>query len=536
MSNVQYQLYCCGSRGSRPVEGKRFNEFGGFTSCYVLKKGDYALIIDCGTGLYEANSIVLNCTKIDVVLTHIHYDHLMGMLDWASIPARSELTFYGNFEEWFGEKTFEEFFRDPFWPVQPKYELRQCPAEGEKLMLQNDLSVEFYKAPHPDGAKILVIRQQDETEHRMAVMFDCEQSDALPYDILNKSDYIIYDGMYDDKEYPLRQGYGHSTWQEGCRLAERVNCSRLIITHHFPARTDDQLRYMEQLARDMYPQTDFARCGQNWTFPYSGDITDSQPKQAKETKGLRERINDKLTELVLNDDKRARLLSIGCYVILGIVSLFMTAVNIATGKHLLMLSTFVFAIACMLNVMLVTLFSADYKLVQTVFQVEALCLFTFFIVSGTPEGFSALWSLLLPVGGMLLFGKRRTTILSIILLGILIFFFYTAPGRGLLQYQYTESFMLRFPMAFVAFFLTAYFLETIRERTVDELRRLKDNQADIIAVQTSELREKNFDMIRINSKLELTNRLMRENISDEKMNEITKEIEDRDSSNNTIDY
>ena len=50
-----------------------------------------------------------------------------------------------------------------------------------------------------------------------------------------------------------------------------------------------------------------------------------------------------------------------------------------------------------------------------------------------------------------------------------------------------------------------------------------------IAVQTSKLREKNFDMIRINSKLELTNRLMRENISDEKMNEIMKEIEERDA-------
>lgn len=74
----KYQLYCCGSRGSRPVEGKRFNEFGGFTSCYVLKTDDYALIIDCGTGLYEANNIILDCSTIDIVLTHMHYDHILG--------------------------------------------------------------------------------------------------------------------------------------------------------------------------------------------------------------------------------------------------------------------------------------------------------------------------------------------------------------------------------------------------------------------------------------------------------------------------
>ena len=88
------------------------------------------------------------------------------------------------------------------------------------------------------------------------------------------------------------------------------------------------------------------------------------------------------------------------------------------------------------------------------------------------------------------------------------FIFYTPLGRGFLQYRYTDSFMLRFPMAFFAFFLLSFFLETVRERTFKELVKLKENQADIIADQTSELREKNFNMQRINSKLQLRNNIL----------------------------
>ena len=540
MSENSYQLYCCGSRGSRPVEGRRFNEFGGFTSCYVLKKKDYALVIDCGTGLYEANAIVLDCPVIDVVITHMHYDHVLGLLDWEAIPPKSKVTFYSGFDKWYGNKTFEEFFCPPFWPVQPNFTLKNTPAEGS-LKLRDDLSIDFYKADHPNESQLMIIKQKEDDsdpENKIIIMFDCEKSDALPLEDIQNCDYLIYDGMYTDNEYASHKGYGHSTWQEGCRLAARANPQRLIITHHDPNRTDIQLRRFESLARDVYPSTDFARSGQIWSFPANVQTEPKRPerKTISKTKTIIEAINEKLDELVLDDANSKKLMALGSYILLGIVSIFMTIVNILTGKDLLMYSTLVFAVLCGINVVIELKSKGGSQLAQTIFQIEMVVLLTFFIVSGTPEGFSALWSLMLPVAGMLVFGRKRNSILCAIMLGIIVFFFDIPLGRNFLQYNYTETFMMRFPMIFIAFYILALFLDTIRVHTLDELQKLRKSQEKTIADQTSELREQNFGMLRINSKLQLRNKILTQtlgkNLSDDQIRDILKENEPENISEN----
>ena len=531
--NECFRLYCCGSRGSRPVEGKRFNEFGGFTSCYVLKKEDYALIIDCGTGLYEANALILDCSTVDVVLTHMHYDHILGMLDWTAIPKNANVTFYGGFSEWFGDRSFEEFFRNPFWPVQPDFTLKQTPAKGVPLELRKDLFIQFYPAPHPNKSQLMIIHSQDadNNDRRIVIMFDNEESDSLDRDLIRNCDYLIYDGMYTDKEYPERKGFGHSTWQEGCRLACHVNCRKLIVTHHDPDRTDDQLRHFEKLARDIYYPTDFARSGMNWDFPAKENEPAEAPlqEQAKGLARLREFIDRRFTELFVTNIDQQNLICIGAYMILGLVSLFMTVVNIATGQIPLMYSTLIFTLFCGLCILLSLQFKISSRIVQTIFQIGVFLLFAFFIVTGHPEGFSAVWLLMLPVAGMFAFGKKRNSVLCFLIWLFLAFVFYTPLGRDLLQYRYTDSFMLRFPMAFFAFFLLSYFLETVRERTLTELIKLKERQADIIADQTSELREKNFNMQRINSKLQLRNNILSKKIgtdlTDDELRDILEEEE-----------
>ena len=508
----KYELYCCGSRGSRPVEGRKFNEFGGFTSCYVLKKDDYALVIDCGTGLYEAGSLTLDCTTVDVVITHMHYDHILGMLDWTNLTQCSKLNFYGGFDDWFGDQTFKEFFKSPFWPVQPDFNLHQAPECGTRLQLMDDLSVEFFPSDHPDHAQRIVIylTQPDGKENRIAVMFDNEQSTGIPSDILSHCDYIIYDGMYTDDEYPLYKGYGHSTWQEACRLASKVNCKRLIVTHHSPDRNDEDLRHFENLARDIYRDTDFARSGQHWPFPCEapGEAVSASSDEESHFRKVVSQYKEKLMSMVLDREKLSKFVTLGTYTILGLVSLFMTMVNIFTNKRLLMWSTLVFTICCAVDLIIALAFPKLHNVALSMFEVESMALLTFFVVTGTPQGFSAIWSLLLPVGGMIVLGKKRASILSTIMFAILVFFFQTPLGNSYLQYEYTESFMLRFPMAFVAFFAMAFFLETVRERLYLELTNLRDTQTETIANQTSELRSQYFDIVRVNSQLQLRNKAL----------------------------
>ena len=110
-----------GCRGSWPICGPEFAEFGGATSCYILKKGSHALIVDCGTGLYTAGPLLADCTVIDVVLTHVHYDHLIGILNWSVFPRTAQLRFYARFSAWYGTETFAQFMRPPFWPYTPRF-------------------------------------------------------------------------------------------------------------------------------------------------------------------------------------------------------------------------------------------------------------------------------------------------------------------------------------------------------------------------------------------------------------------------------
>ena len=39
------------------------------------------------------------------------------------------------------------------------------------------------------------------------------------------ADVMIYDGMYTDAAYPNHVGWGHSSWQQGCRVADAAGVS-----------------------------------------------------------------------------------------------------------------------------------------------------------------------------------------------------------------------------------------------------------------------------------------------------------------------
>lgn len=260
MNNSKFTLHICGSRGSRPVSGREFEEFGGQTSCYIIKSEDYAMVIDCGTGLYDARDILADCSVIDVFLTHVHYDHILGLLDWTVFPKDARLSFFAAFKNWFGTETLNEFFRAPFWPVQPWLgPLCDIPQGGTPCQLGKGISVESYEAPHPNGATLLHIHVNNK---RICIMFDCEKADGLPEKAVRNCDMLIYDGMYENEDYPSHVGWGHSTWQEGCRLAQNMKPGLLLITHHDPRNTDAVLRQQESKARELYSSVRFARAGE----------------------------------------------------------------------------------------------------------------------------------------------------------------------------------------------------------------------------------------------------------------------------------
>lgn len=253
-----YSLYICGCRGSFPVSGVRFSEYGGETSCYVIKKDDYAVIVDCGTGLKNAVDILSDVKKIDILLTHVHYDHILGLL-MSKLPDIKDIHVYSYFGGWeANSKILENFMEHPYWPIGI-IKTDNIDVELEKeIVLDKDIKAIFYKSDHPDEACVIRVECKDKN---ICFFSDCEDPNKLNPASYDKCDLVFFDGMFDDNDIVDHTGWGHGTWQQGVRFAQTHNINKIIITHHNPEVGDHTLHMREDTARSIYTNASFAKAG-----------------------------------------------------------------------------------------------------------------------------------------------------------------------------------------------------------------------------------------------------------------------------------
>jgi len=258
-----YSLHICGCRGSFPVSGLRFSEYGGETSCYVIKKDDYAVIVDCGTGLKNAVDIISDCKKIDILLTHVHYDHILGFL-MSKFPLDATVRVFGRFGVWSTEtNTLEDFMEHPYWPVEIVNTEKIDVNIGEENILNSDMKASFYPSDHPDQACVIKIVCK---EKKIVFLADCENANLIDPEVSENSEIVFFDGMFDDNDTVDHKGWGHGTWQDGVRFVNSKNIKKLIITHHNPELGDHTLMLKEMQARELAQNVSFAKSGDIYYF------------------------------------------------------------------------------------------------------------------------------------------------------------------------------------------------------------------------------------------------------------------------------
>ena len=182
----------------------------------------------------------------------------------------------------------------------------------------------------------------------------------------------------------------------------------------------------------------------------------------------------KLAAAVVSDNPRRKLSFYLLSAALSLTSLVMTIVNIFTAEYLLMDATLAFCVLCALNIVLLYFTPIPEKAVYLCFGVEAIALILFFFISGIPNGFSAIWICLIPGFALLVFGVRTGSIFSLLALAIPVFLFWIPAGRNLLQFSYTETFMLRFPFVYLSFFVISLLIELVRRETQRQLEAARE--------------------------------------------------------------
>ena len=194
-------------------------------------------------------------------------------------------------------------------------------------------------------------------------------------------------------------------------------------------------------------------------------------------------LQEKFTELkrqLIEEDTRKRIQFLCIFFILAVLSMVMTIINIITKFEYLMWATLIFSFANMINVIFAIAKGRLEKIANFLFSIEIIALFTYFQLIGEPEGFSVLWSAMLPIGGMLLFGRKYGSILCTVEFLIIVFFFWLPFGKDILSktvangFMYSQSFMLRYPVLYISFFAVGLFFETIRTYIQRELALSRD--------------------------------------------------------------
>lgn len=273
VSSGPLQVRFWGTRGSTPISGKAFSEFGGHTPCVEIRCGDRLFIVDAGTGLSvlgETHGDALPL-EIDLLFSHLHLDHVGGLPFFKPAildPKRVVNTYCGILDGQSAEAALARIFSPPTFPIG----LDQLPAHlihhgfkaGETLTFADGTTVPTHPLNHPGGAVGFRFAHGGRS---VCYISDLEHTDPWPDPglaaFVKDADLLIYDGMFSESEYSRCKGWGHSTWQKGVELCQAAGVKTLAIFHLYPGHDDETLRAMEMQMKAVMPSAFMARCGQN---------------------------------------------------------------------------------------------------------------------------------------------------------------------------------------------------------------------------------------------------------------------------------
>lgn len=265
-----------GVRGSIATAGRATAEVGGNTSCVEVRAGEALVILDAGTGLRAlGGALGAGPLRAHLLFSHLHWDHIQGFPFFAPAYAPGNtLTLYAPERCVPGgdvRAAFAAQMRAPHFPVgleAMRAELRfRAVAAGAELRL-GDLAVRAAAARHPNGCLAYrlaaggrsVVYATD-TEHDPGGALDPEL-----LELARGADVLIYDAQYTAAEHAARRGWGHSTAEEGARLAAAAGVGRLVLFHHDPAHDDAAVARIEAATRGLFPATVAAREGLELTL------------------------------------------------------------------------------------------------------------------------------------------------------------------------------------------------------------------------------------------------------------------------------
>jgi phosphoribosyl 1,2-cyclic phosphodiesterase len=252
-----------GTRGSIASAGPETVRYGGNTACAEVEGRDGTIVVlDAGTGVRRVGNTYLAPRRLDILLTHLHMDHIQGLGFFAPLFQRDfEVHVWGPPSTTQNLRTrLTRYLSPPLFPVRlrdvaARLELHDAPMGRFEI---GGLEVTAQTVIHP--GQTLGYRISD-GQSTMAYLPDHEPAlgmNGMPdtadwmsgHDLAEDADLVLHDAQYTADEYEQRIGWGHSRVSDAVDLARMAGARRLVTFHHDPAHNDEMLDAMLGTARE----------------------------------------------------------------------------------------------------------------------------------------------------------------------------------------------------------------------------------------------------------------------------------------------
>lgn len=261
-----------GTRGSCPSPGPSTVRYGGNTTCVEVRSDDgHLIILDAGTGIRELGRTLVAAAagqpiRGDVFFSHAHWDHIQGL------PFFTPAFQAGNHFRLFGApslfRSLEVVLRQQMSPVvfPVRFDALLARMEFREMVEhrheENGIEVRAINVRHPGGALGFRLCPHSAPERSVVFIPDNEldkfgdHADDAPtreelVQFARGARVLIHDAMYTGAEYMDHRGWGHSSYRDAVEFAIAAEVETLVLFHHDPERSDEELQVQLGLCRQM---------------------------------------------------------------------------------------------------------------------------------------------------------------------------------------------------------------------------------------------------------------------------------------------